>query len=1156
MSGNEARVRKLLQAAPKSAEHLLDLLLNGLDWPIPDGLAWGDIHLEWEPEELHLDPTKVAKLKQISQVPPLTKDQAFGVFVLDFEGGRLPVGAIRRLVQSLVKNERARKGSGRHAQWSLNDLLFFCLSEGQEKLLHVINFREKDGKRVLRVMSWSDQATSARLDLLVRRGVPDLIWSPIDGPRIIVNADFGKGFHGYREGLKSAAALSRRMADVAQDVRDEVRALYEVETADGPIRALFNDVRNQLLGDLTPARFADVYAQTMVYGLLTARIAHPEEFKVEQSISALRFDNEFLDAIYSRFRNDSDGIIDVDELGLNELAEELALTDVDELLADFGADNQRDDPVVYFYEEFLAKYDPDQRRDLGAFYTPLPVVRYIVKTVDDALKSFGLPLGAGDPTTWAEYVREHPSIEIPKRAQPDDPVVSMFDPANGTGTFLVEWIRQARRNAGDAGEAAALAHASACEISLASYAVSHLKVSLDISEALRDATRLPIYLGDTLGARHADVFEGLDDPISTEGAYADRVKYDWNHNVLIGNPPYDRVESTGTGGFVTAPSVGTSRSLFDDIFDDAKTHVNFSAHASLYNLYVYFWRWAIWKVFEENDGPGVASMITAASWLDGPGFLGLRRLAREVADEIIVVNLHGDNKGTRKDENVFDIESPVAIVTLIRRGVGDRTKPARVRYAGYRGSRAEKLAALTDLATGAAELNLTEASTSWHAPLIPTSGGAHWAAYPALTSLFPWQQPGCKFGRTWPIATELRTLQRRWVALTGESDAAARARMFVTPSSGRNIYTKVAGLERIADLDGEAQHQPIQRYGFRSFDRQWAFNDPRMAKTESPSLWQSAGPSQVMLATSSYAIGNGPAATITAHVPDLHFFNGRGGKDIIPLYRDRQGTPNVDAKLLVLLNELYQATDAGAGRVTAERLFAYSFGVLAGTDYTKRFHEALTNPGPRVPLTADPTLFDRMAAHGSRLAWLQTFGERFGSGRLPTNGVEWTTEPSRLPEDKYEVVFDPEAESIRVADGVLTGVPEPVWKFSVSGLDVIPKWLGYRRAKPAGRAASSDSPLDQVRPTTWPAEWSIELVEIVSAIKETLVMTPAGGALLDEIIAGPLISADELPPVPAALRLPPTTLGARGDNSTLWQEDESPPSRSSTSRKTSTNLAG
>lgn len=1118
MTATEDRLRQLLKAAPKSTDDLLTLLLDGLDWPIPGGLTWDDLQLEWEPEELHLDPEKVAKLRHISQIPQLKKDQTFGVWVLEFDGGRLPVGAIRRLVQRLVKNERARKGSGTHAQWALPDLLFFCLSEGHEHLLHVVNFREKDGKRVLNVLSWSDEPTPARLDLLVRRGVPDLFWGSLDGPRIVLSPEFGKGFRGYREGIRSAKALSARMAEVAQDVRDEVRALYEVETEGGPIRALFNDVREQLLGNLTPHRFADVYAQTMVYGLLTARIAHPEEFKADQSVSSLTFDNEFLDAIYSRFRDDSDGVIDVDELGLNELAEQLAVTDVDELLADFGADNQRDDPVVYFYEEFLAQYDPEQRKDLGAFYTPLPVVRYIVKTVDDALKSFGLPLGVADSTTWADYVEAHPDIDIPKRAKPDDPVVSMFDPANGTGTFLVEWLRQAKRNDKQHGEAAALAHASACEISLASYAVSHLKVSLDLSEELRENARLPIYLGDTLGAKHPHVIEELADPISTEGAHADEVKYDWNHNVLIGNPPYDRVESNGTGGFITAMQEGASRSLFDDIFDDAKQHTIFSHHASLYNLYVYFWRWAIWKVFEENTGPAVVSMITASSWLDGPGFLGLRRLAREVADEITVVDLHGDNKGAHKDENVFDIESPVAIVTLVRHGNGNRAQPAPVRYASYRGTRAEKLAALTSLAAGEARLVTVDASSGWHAPFIPASGGVVWEQYPAAIDLLPFQMPGCKFNRTWPIAPTSELLRQRWARFVSTNDVGDRERCFVT-GSGRNIHTKVAGFRKLVDEPINAPSQAIVRYGYRSFDRQWAFQDPRLAALERPALWASISDGQLfMLTKPTFRLGLGPAAVVSVGVPDLDHFRGSfGGKDVIPLYRDAKGTPNAGPATLNVLGEKLNA------KIHVEQLFSYIFGVLAGTDYTERFHEALETPGPRVPVTADPAMFEQMVKHGEKLIWLQTFGERFGKGPVPTTGIKWTTEPSRLPEARADIKYDPATETLRVADGVLAGVPEEVWRFEVSGMDVIPKWLGYRMSKPAGRAASSDSPLDHMRPTTWSPEWSTELVEIVAVLKETLALVPAGVALLDEIISGPLISADELPPVPPALRQPPKT---------------------------------
>lgn len=1116
MSANEDRLRQLLKAAPRSADDLLTLLLDGLDWPIPEGLTWDDLQLEWEPEELHLDPEKVAKLRHISQIPRLRAAQTFGVWVLQFDGGQLPIGAIRRLVQRLVKNERARKGSGTHAQWALPDLLFFCLSEGQEHLLHVVNFREKDGKRVLNVLSWSNQPTDARLDLLVRRGVPDLFWGSPDGPRIILSPEFGKGFRGYREGIKSARTLSARMAELAQDVRDEVRALYEVETEGGPIRALFSDVRDQLLGDLTPERFADVYAQTMVYGLLTARIAHPEEFKVEQSVSALKFDNEFLDAIYSRFRDDSDGVIDVDELGLNELAEQLAVTDVDELLADFGADNQRDDPVVYFYEEFLAQYDPDQRRDLGAFYTPLPVVRYIVNTVDDALKSFGLPLGVADPTTWAEYVDAHPDIKVPARAKPEDAVVSMFDPANGTGTFLVEWLRQARRNDPESGEVNALAHASACEISLASYAVSHLKVSLDISEDLRGEVRLPIYLGDTLGSKQPHVIEELADPISTEGAHADEVKYDWNHNVLIGNPPYDR-DASAKGGFILAQRDDAPRSLFDDILDDAKKHVIFSHTKSLNDLYVYFWRWAIWKVFEENSGPAVVSMITSSSWLAGPGFLGLRRLAREVADEITVVDLGGSGRGARKEENVFDIQTPVAIVTLSRSGVVDRSRPASARYRRVSGSRQEKLTAVQALTNDHEATGWITLSDDWFAPLSPPTGDEDWQGFTPVADLFPWQQPGCQFGRTSPVSTARSTLIERWQRFVASADSDDRAKCFKASSTGRNIFTRVSGYERLADEPIGAEPPPIVRYGYRSFDRQWAFDDPRWAKTESPSLWwSSAFERQVFLVSMmTNKLGSGPAATLSVGVPDFHYFCGRGGKDVIPLYRDAAGTPNVDPKRLA-------AYSARLGRkVTHEDLFAYTFGVLAGTDYTERFHEALETPGPRVPLTADPELFTRMAGHGQRLIWLQTFGERFGQGRLPTTGIEWKPRPTRLPEAKSEVSYDTESAAVRVADGVLTGVSQDVWQFEVSGMEVIPKWLGYRMARPAGRAASSTSPLDHIRPTTWSPEWSEELVEMIAVIRETLAMLPDGVALLDEIVAGPLIAADDLPTVPPALRQPP-----------------------------------
>jgi hypothetical protein len=961
--------------------------------------------------------------------------------------------------------------------------------------------------------------------LLVQRSLAELRWASEEGPRIVTAPDVTAGFAAYREGIRSAKALSKRMAEVAQDVRDEVKALLAVETDGGPMRALYRDVQERLIGDISADRFADVYAQTMVYGLLTARIAHPERFKAERSLAVISFDNEFLDAIYSRFRDDGDGVIDVDELGLADLAQQLAETDVDELLADFGTDSQRDDPVVYFYEEFLAQYAPQQRKDLGAFYTPKPVVRYIVKTVDDALKSFGLPLGVADSTTWAQFVKDHPDIDIPAGVKPGDPFVSMFDPANGTGTFLVEWLEQARKNAGDAGVEPALRHASALEISLASYAVSHLKVSLDLPQELREKGRLPIFLGDTLGPRRLAKLTGMDDPVGIEGVLANEVKFDRHHNIVIGNPPYDRVESTGTGGFVRAAGPD-GRSLFDDILDPAKKHTIFSHHASLYNLYVYFWRWAIWKTFEQNRGPAVVSMITGSSWLSGPGFLGLRQLAREVADEIHVLDLHGDGLGAVKDENVFDIQTPVAIVTMIRRGNGDPTLPARVLYTSVKGTRVSKLSILAKLHSGDSELVGYQASENWHAPFTAGPEGAGWRESPRLIDLFPHQTPGVKFNRTWPIAPESEMLEARWRRLLSGGSVADRAQCFVTPKSGRNIMTKVAGLPRIVDLDNGAPVPGIARYGYRSFDRQYCIPDPRVAALERPALWLAHSDSQVYMTTLvTKQLGDGPSATVSAYVPDLHYYNGRGGKDVIPLYRDASGTPNVDQDMLHFVEEAQRATEVPGRAVRGRDLFAYVYGILAGADYSARFHQELEKLGPRIPLSADSSLFDNMARHGSRLLWLQTFGERFAGpedGDLPMEGLHWRVEPTRLPLDKSDISYDVEAQELRVADGFLVGVPGDVYVFEVSGMSVISKWLGYRMTKLPGKAGSSQSPLDKIRPGGWSPAWSLELVEIVAALRETLVLLPRGVELLDAIIAGPLITAKELPSPADWMRLPPS----------------------------------
>jgi hypothetical protein len=1137
-----ATLRALVERAPDSLDAVMELLISGLGWPVPDDIEVEDAFIDWQPEELHLDPQVVAKLTSIRQMRPLTSGQPVGVFFLTFEGGRLPVGALRRLVDRLVRKKRPR-GPGTHPVWGLDDLLFVVQAAGETHTVHLVAFKDTGGKQALKVISWGSRSTPTRLELVARRiarlawpasGVPSLEWR--DRWREVFTA-------GEREGIRTAAALANRMAAVARDVRDEVIALYEVETASGPMRALYADVRQHLLHDITPARFADMYAQTMVYGLLTARITHPERFAADAGSALLDFENPFLDAVYSRFHDETGETFDVDELGLHDLAEELARTDVDEILADFGTADRRDDPVVHFYEEFLTRYDPEQRVRLGAFYTPTPVVRWMVAAVDAILRTrLGLPLGIADRATWAE-VADRLQVDIPEGVESDAPFVAMIDPATGTGTFLVEWLRVAREGvseavraegaSGDAADAAwhewlqesLLPHMDAFELSLASYAVAHLKVSLLLPEEVRRTARLPIYLTDTLAGRALGQLPGFTDPVSVEGENAERVKFETPHTVVVGNPPYDRVTADAVRGWLHEPRVPSGPTPLDDILKPATENTIFSHIASLYNLYVYFWRWALWKAFEQHDGPAVVSFITASSWLTGPGFLGLRELARRLADEMWVMDLGGDNRGTHPEQNVFDIETPVAIVLIARRGRSDPTRPAHVSYRRVNGSRAEKLAVLEDDAHDLDD-GWTQAPADWHDPLVPPTGDESWLTAPALADLFPWQQPGAMFNRTWPIAPDPESLAERWTALLAEPDPDERSRRFYTGGSGRNIFTQVGRLPRLADLPRKSPHAAIVRYGMRSFDRQWTFADPRLAKTESPSLWAGLSPRQIFMTTLMTArLGKGPAATTSTAVPDKHYFSGRGGKDVIPLYRDADGTPNCAASTLDAITAAHRSADPDALLVTAERLFAYAYAILAGADYTTRFADALETPGPRVPLTSEPALFGDVAAFGEELLWLHTFGERCAEGRpdgiSPLQGLVVMEPIRRLPDRAADIRYDPISATLRIGDGVVQGVRDDVWAFEVSGMQVVRKWLSYRMARPGGRAASSSSPLDAIRPSEWLDEWTDELLDLVTVLTSTLDLRLRGTELLDRVLAGPLVSALDLPGVPPELRQPP-----------------------------------
>ncbi len=179
----EQRLEDLLRQAPKSTRDLFRLLTEGLGWPTPGDLEPDQILWDWAPEELHLDPEKLAKLQSVQQIPPLVHGQKFGVFLLNFAGDHLPIGAIRRLVSKLARKANAKSNPAGHAVWDLDDLLFFCQTSGRKASLHVVALRDIDGRRVLRTLSWDTDTTTTRMSLLAERAVPDLRWQST-GPAI------------------------------------------------------------------------------------------------------------------------------------------------------------------------------------------------------------------------------------------------------------------------------------------------------------------------------------------------------------------------------------------------------------------------------------------------------------------------------------------------------------------------------------------------------------------------------------------------------------------------------------------------------------------------------------------------------------------------------------------------------------------------------------------------------------------------------------------------------------------------------------------------------------------------------------------------------------------------------------------------------------
>lgn len=898
--------------------------------------------------------------------------------------------------------------------------------------------------------------------------------------------------------VREVAPLCRLLrGEVLDQLAQETRALAAgAKEADQPFHGLARDWRALLFPTATDNVFADGYAQAVTFALLLARTENID-------LAATGSLHEVGTKLAGRHSLMSRAL----QLLTDYVAADFRVT-LDLLVRVIGAVDWpkvragNRDTYLHLYERFLGEYDPELRKLSGSYYTPHQVIEQMVRLAEDVLvQRLDRPEGFADPS------------------------VVIADPAMGTGGYLQQVIEHVadRVEARDGKGAVAAAVTDLAtrlygfELQMGPFAVAELR-----------ATDLLADIGATLPPRGIGLFvtDTLDDPyaeqtqlgsglelISRSRKRAARVKAKTKVTVVIGNPPY-RERAEGIGGWVERGSGADPYKPLDDFRAEGNGRHEFN----LKNLYVYFWRWGTWKVFDankdhSNDDTGIVCYITTSGYLRGPGFKGMREYLRRNTTEGWIIDVSPEGQRSEVATRIFPgVQQPLAIAIFTRTPRCDPQTPAQIHYTAVHGHRAEKYDAL-------AKLNLRDTKwqptrTAWQAPFTPAAQ-SQWDDYPALNDLLPWSSTGITANRNWPSAPTVAVLKERLKYLVAETDTVRKAELFKqTDASTLNTrkepfvasdtepHTDRPFNNETASYVNTAR---IVRYGYRSFDRQWIIADRRLLDRSRPELWAARLPGQIfVIEQHSQPISDGPGVVFSALIPDAHHFNNRGGRALPTLHPG--GRPNTAKGLLGAISMI-------SGReLTAEDLIAYIAGVTAHRGFTDQFTDELATPGVRVPITTDSELFQKAIDLGCRVIWLHTYAERFtaihGSDvRYSASAPNRITNLTAVNTAPTAMTYDPDTATIHVGGGSFGPVSKSVWGYTVGGREVVKSWFNYRKANPTGRRTS---PLDEINAATWPAEWNGELIDLLSVLSRLVELEPAQVNLLNAILAKPVASYTDL----------------------------------------------
>ena len=837
----------------------------------------------------------------------------------------------------------------------------------------------------------------------------------------------------------TAESLAVELAKRTRFLRDVVAD--ELREGKGVLQGFYQAFQTYLIANLTREDFADLYAQTITYGLFAARTRAEDGFNrrlayysIPRTIGILRDVFQFISL--GDLPRQLEWIVD-------DISEVLAVADAGGILDRFYREGKGSDPIVHFYETFLAQYDPQERERRGVYYTPEPVVSYIVRSLHQLLREkFGRSDGLASEG------------------------VTLLDPAAGTMTFVAracqEAVREFEGKYGTGGREEfirdhILKNFYAFELMMAPYAVGHLKMSFFLEELghrLSNDERFQFYLTNTLEMEELEQtsLPGMAS-LAEESRLAGEVKKRRPILVILGNPPYSG-HSSNRGKWIL--------DLIKDYKQVDGKPLGEKNPKWLQDDYVKFLRFAQWKI--EQAGQGLVGMITNHSYLDNPTFRGMRQSLMQTFDEIYVLDLHGNSLKREtcpdgsKDKNVFDIRQGVAIAFFIKHGPSRSNDFSRseMYHADLWGLRQDKYDWLLSHDVETTDWQEISPKPEFYLFLARDEAALEqYNEFVKVTEIFPVHSVGVVTSRDrFVIDFDREALKRRIRMFrdTSMPDEVIRKAFDLKDKKGWTLAEKRKRVQQ-----DEAWEKKIVRYLYRPFDARWIFYHPDAIERSRREVMRHMMRENIALMTcrqlSQLAWSHAMVSSLISddcmvsnrtrergYLMPLYLYPDDSKKDLFSELEPDEKKPNLNSKIVAALTAAY------GEEPTPEDIFHYIYAVLYADTYREKYAEFLKIDFPRIPFTADFELFQTLAALGKRLVGLHLLrseeldppAARFqGQGdsrvaRTKSQGFRYEPEEERVYVNKTQY-FEP--------------VPLELWEYQIGGYQVLAKWLKDRRER-------------------------------------------------------------------------------------------------------------